>query len=94
LETLSDVRIIHRYDAENVEKDVFSQAAATIFSEPTVDDRDFTLTLPKDARVFAVEALPGQFDQRADSAAQCIQLITLKERPACGMPKCMSSLGT
>ena len=81
LETLSDVRIIHRYDAENVEKDVFSQAAATIFSEPTVDDRDFTLTLPKDARVFAVEALPGQFDQRADSAAQCIQLITLKERP-------------
>ena len=78
---LSDVRIVHRYDVENVSQEVFSRAAATIFSEPAVDVSDFTLTLPKDARVFAVEALPGQFDQRADSAAQCIQLITLKERP-------------
>ncbi len=78
---LTGLRIINRYDAEGVSGEVFQRAVEAVFSEPQLDEYDHTLTLSRDARSFAVEALPGQFDQRADSAQQCIQLMTAGERP-------------
>ena len=77
---LTDLRIINRYDAENINKDLFDYAVKTVFSEPQTDNASSDIDL-KDAVVFAVEYLPGQFDQRADSAAQCIQIISQGERP-------------
>ena len=77
---LRGVRIINRYDAENISPELFSAAEKTVFSEPQLD----TVSDSFDARggaVFAVEYLPGQFDQRADSAAQCIQILSKSERP-------------
>jgi len=81
IEGLTDLRLINRYDAEGLEEDVFIRAVATVFSEPQVDDT--MAECPTEGyTVFAVESLPGQFDQRADSASQCIQLMTQGERPA------------
>ncbi|MBE5956337.1 MAG: phosphoribosylformylglycinamidine synthase [Lachnospiraceae bacterium] len=77
---LTDLRLINRYDVEGLEEDVFERAVQTVFSEPQVDDT-YTECPEGDFTVFAVEALPGQFDQRADSASQCIQLMTQGERP-------------
>ena len=78
--TLSGVRLYNRYDVENIEKDLFDYSVNTVFSEPQLDN--VTYSLEDDGSiVFAVEYLPGQFDQRADSAAQCIQLISQKDRP-------------
>jgi len=77
---LTDVRLFNRYDAENMSRELFDYAVRTVFSEPQLDIATEELDLP-DARVFAVEYLPGQFDQRADSAAQCIQIISRGERP-------------
>ena len=77
---LEDVRIINRYDAENISEELFDAAIRTVFSEPQVDNA-YSEIFMEDARVFAVEYLPGQFDQRADSAAQCIQIISRGERP-------------
>ncbi len=77
---LTDVRIINRYDAENISEELFNYAKGTVFSEPQLDDVSEELEL-SGAVVFAVEYLPGQFDQRADSAAQCIQIISQGERP-------------
>ena len=80
IKALTDVRVINRYDAENITEELFEYAKQTVFSEPQLDlvseKPDLT-----DATVFAVEYLPGQFDQRADSAAQCIQIISTGERP-------------
>ena len=76
---LDCVRVINRYDAENLEKDLFDYAIGTVFSEPQVDNVSFDV--PQSGIVFAVEPLPGQFDQRADSAAQCIQILSQGERP-------------
>ncbi len=77
---LTGVRVINRYDVENLDKALFDKAVATIFSEPQLDivGEEFDA---KGGVVFAVEPLPGQFDQRADSAAQCIQLQSGVERP-------------
>ncbi|MDY6221667.1 MAG: phosphoribosylformylglycinamidine synthase [Candidatus Alectryocaccobium sp.] len=80
IKSLTDIRIINRYDAENINKDLFDYAVKTVFSEPQTDIASSDTDL-KDAVVFAVEYLPGQFDQRADSAAQCIQIISQGERP-------------
>ena len=80
IKSLTDIRIINRYDAENINKDLFDYAVKTVFSEPQTDIASPEADL-KDAVVFAVEYLPGQFDQRADSAAQCIQIISQGERP-------------
>ncbi|MBR3810375.1 MAG: phosphoribosylformylglycinamidine synthase [Clostridia bacterium] len=80
IKSLTDVRIVNRYDVENIEKDLFDYAVKTVFSEPQLDNVSSELCFG-DATVFAVEFLPGQFDQRADSAAQCIQIISQKERP-------------
>jgi len=79
---LVKVRIINRYDVQGISEEEYFQARNTIFSEPPVDNAyDEELELPANARVFAMEYLPGQYDQRADSAAQCLQLLTQKERP-------------
>ncbi len=77
---LEQVRLLNRYDAENISEDLFHSAVGTVFSEPQVDIATANPALDG-AYVFAVEALPGQFDQRADSAAQCIQIISQGERP-------------
>ena len=77
---LKKLRILNRYDAENIRAELFEYAKTTVFSEPQVDICSEAPDLDGD-HVFAVEFLPGQFDQRADSAAQCIQLISQEERP-------------
>ncbi len=78
---LSGVRVINRYDVENIDAELFHRAATTVFSEPQLDDISDSLSYNDNDVVFAVEPLPGQFDQRADSAAQCIQLQSRGERP-------------
>jgi len=80
IDTLENVRLFNRYDAEKITGELFDYAVKTVFSEPQLDNVSAALELPG-AYVFAVEALPGQFDQRADSAAQCIQIISQGERP-------------
>ena len=80
LERLTGVRILNRYDVENLDGELFGYAKKTVFSEPQTDIVSDGLP-ESDAAVFAVEYLPGQFDQRADSAAQCIQIISKGERP-------------
>ncbi len=80
IEALEDVRLFNRYDAQNLSEEDFEYASRYVFSEPQLDICSSEVSLPG-ATVFAVEYLPGQFDQRADSAAQCIQLITKGERP-------------
>ena len=80
IEKLEDIRIINRYDVEGISRELFDYACKTVFSEPQLDDISETLETG-DAKVFASEFLPGQFDQRADSAAQCIQLISQGEKP-------------
>jgi phosphoribosylformylglycinamidine synthase len=80
MDALSGLRILNRYDVEGIEKELFDTCRTTVFSEPQVDV--VYDALPEhDGPVFAVESLPGQFDQRADSCAQCIQLVSQKERP-------------
>ena len=81
IKSLNKVRIINRYDVENIEKELFDSAVGTVFSEPQLDIATAEFD-GEGAVVFAVEPLPGQFDQRADSAAQCIQIISQGERPA------------
>ena len=80
IKSLDKVRVVNRYDVENIEKELFDYAVGTVFSEPQLDITSKELEIG-DAKVFAVEPLPGQFDQRADSAAQCIQIISQGERP-------------
>ncbi len=80
INSVSDVRVINRYDVDNIEKELFDYAVGTVFSEPQLDITSAEVDC-KNATVFAVEFLPGQFDQRADSAAQCIQIISQGERP-------------
>ncbi len=77
---LENVRLFNRYDAENISQELFDYAVKTVFSEPQLDIATAECDL-EGAVVFAVEPLPGQFDQRADSAAQCIQIISQGERP-------------
>ena len=77
---LEKVRLFNRYDAEGLNKELFQNAIPTVFSEPQVDLASESIDV-SDATVFAVEYLPGQFDQRADSAAQCIQFLSQGERP-------------
>lgn len=82
VEGVESVRVINRYDAEEITEENFKRAIPTVFSEPPVDDTYQELPeLSDDQRIFAVEFLPGQFDQRADSAAQCIQMLCQGDRP-------------
>lgn len=79
---VSDVRQLLRYDVENITEEEFNAAVPCVFSEPPVDNIYLgEVSFPADYRVFAVAYLTGQYDQRADSAAQCVQLLTQKERP-------------
>ncbi len=76
---IKELSVINRYDVEDIEKELFSKCVNAVFSEPQIDDAFYAL--PKADYIFAVEPLPGQFDQRADSAAQCIQLFSAGNRP-------------
>ncbi len=78
---LKDVRIINRYDVEGITDEEYAKARGLIFSEPPVDTASDEETDISEGRVFAVEFLPGQFDQRAASAEECISILTEKERP-------------
>ena len=78
---LTSVRILNRYDAENITPALFDEAVRSVFSEPQLDITYAELPQKEGETVFATEYLPGQFDQRADSAAQCIQIISQGERP-------------
>ena len=80
IKSLTDVRVLNRYDVENISEKLYEEAVRTVFSEPQLDRVSETLDAAG-ATVFAVEYLPGQFDQRADSAEQCIQIISCGERP-------------
>ena len=78
--SLTGLRLLNRYDVEGISEQLFRQCVDTVFSEPPVDS--VCTELPAHpGTAFAVEYLPGQFDQRADSAAECIQLISQGERP-------------
>ncbi|MEY8459618.1 phosphoribosylformylglycinamidine synthase [Eggerthellaceae bacterium 24-137] len=79
---LTGVRLVNRYDVEGASDELFASCVPTVFSEPQSDIATFELPEANGAAVFAVEFLPGQFDQRADSASECIQLISQGERPA------------
>ena len=81
IEGLTDLRIVNRYDVENLDRELFDYAIGTVFSEPQVDIATEKLDFTEADYVFAVEFLPGQFDQRANSAAECIQIISKGERP-------------
>ena len=82
IKSVTGVRIFIRYDVENLSDTVFEQALSCVFSEPPVDDYYLeTIEIPVGNRVFSVEFLPGQFDQRADSAVQCIRFLKEDEEP-------------
>ena len=83
VEALKGLRILNRYDVEGLSREVYDKARDVVFSEPQVDvTYEETFPMPEGAwQALAVEALPGQFDQRADSCAQCIQLMAGVERP-------------
>ena len=92
---LTGLRVINRYDVEGVDEALFQRCVPIVFSEPQVDTataelpvegveldkRGFVSSAPAGTAVFAVEYLPGQFDQRADSASECVQLVSAGERP-------------
>lgn len=86
IKSLEKIRIFNRYDVEGITEELFEECIGSVFSEPQVDEV-FRCTGSREefeklgGAVFAVEALPGQYDQRADSAAQCIQIISQQERP-------------
>lgn len=80
ISSVEGVRLFNRYDAEKISRELFEKSLLTVFSEPQLDNISETLP-PVDGRIFAVEYLPGQFDQRADSAAQCIQILSCGARP-------------
>jgi phosphoribosylformylglycinamidine synthase len=81
INSLQSLRIVNRYDVENIDKELFDYCKKTVFSEPQLDNIYDDLTFESGSTVFAVEYLPGQFDQRADSCAQCIQIVSQKEKP-------------
>ena len=86
IKSVEKIRILNRYDAENITDELFNYAVRTVFSEPQLDDV-YTEISSDGAYVFATEYLPGQFDQRADSAAQCIQLISQGDKPSVASAK-------
>ena len=79
---LTGVRVLIRYDVENISDDVFEKACKTVFAEPPVDTLyKESFEMAENARIFSVEFLPGQFDQRADSAVQCVKFLNEEEEP-------------
>ena len=78
---VEEVRVLIRYDVENVSDETYQKALQTVFSEPPVDDIYEENFDAGNGKVFSVEFLPGQFDQRADSAEQCVKLLNEEEEP-------------
>jgi phosphoribosylformylglycinamidine synthase len=94
LDSIKDLRLLNRYDVEGVTPDEFERACGIVFSEPNVDNVYYENFDPGDGwKMFAMEYLPGQYDQRADSAAQCIQLLTQGERPRVASAKVICFYG-
>ncbi len=94
ISSVTDVRFFNRYDVENITPELFDYAVKTVFSEPQLDLTYTDLPDTAGAVVVATEYLPGQFDQRADSAAQCIQIISCGDRPAVRTAKVYCFYGT
>ena len=95
VKNLTGLRLLNRYDISGITDDEYAAARTTIFSEPPVDMvYDEKITIGEDEIVIAIEYLPGQYDQRADSAAQCIQIITLKKRPVISAARVFILKGT
>ena len=81
INTVTGVRVLIRYDMEHISEETYQKALMTVFSEPPVDEvyeEEFAFA---SAKVFSVEYLPGQYDQRADSAEQCVKLLNEEEQP-------------
>ena len=89
----TDLRLFIRYDVFGMDEEDFQKTIPLVFSEPPVDSVYFD-NIPVKGEIFGVELLPGQYDQRADSAAQCVQMLTLKNKPQvkCGLFYAFSSL--
>ncbi|WP_236354896.1 phosphoribosylformylglycinamidine synthase [Konateibacter massiliensis] len=82
IKTVTGVRVLIRYDIENLTEETYKKACVTVFSEPPVDDLyEESFVLGENSKVFSVEYLPGQFDQRADSAVQCVKMLNEEEEP-------------
>ena len=95
ISTLTDVRVINRYDVSGITDEEYEQAKNVVFSEPPVDTvYDEDVDLSDSCFVLNIESLPGQYDQRADSAAQCIQFLTQKERPIVKTAKVVAFFGS
>jgi phosphoribosylformylglycinamidine synthase len=90
---LEDLRIINRYDAQGLSDAEFDSAVKQVFSETNLDNVYYDLKIDDGWKYFATEYLPGQYDQRADSAAQCIQLLTAGERPKVASAKVIAVKG-
>ena len=94
IKAVEELRILNRYDVEGLTDEEFKTAAYTIFSEPNVDNVYGEDYVPGcEYKIFATEYLPGQYDQRADSAAQCVQLLTQGERPTVATAKVIAVKG-
>ena len=89
---LKKLRLINRYDVENADEELFRKLIPTVFSEPQVDE--VYDSLPEADEIFAVEYLPGQFDQRASSAAECAELVALCPRPVIRTAKVYALYGS
>ena len=81
IDSVTDVRVLNRYDVEGISPELFEKSRSTVFSEPQLDIVTESLSVKDGDTVFAVEFLPGQFNQRADSASQCVQLLSQGDRP-------------
>ena len=81
IKSVTEVRVLIRYDIENISDETYKRALGTVFSEPPVDDLYEETFDVRGGKTFSVEFLPGQFDQRADSAVQCVKLLNEEEKP-------------
>ncbi len=81
IQSVTGVRVLIRYDVEHISEETYQKALAAVFSEPAVDNVYQEEFEAGDAQVFSVEYLPGQYDQRADSAEQCVKLLNENETP-------------
>ena len=81
IQTVTGVRVLTRYDVEHISDQTYQKALRTVFSEPPVDEVYEESFDAKGGKVFSVEYLPGQYDQRADSAQQCVKLLNEEEEP-------------
>ena len=94
INTLKALRIFQRYDIEGLDDNEYAAVKNIVFSEPPVDIvYEENLPTIENAKIFAIEYLPGQYDQRADSAAQCVQLVTSKERPTIHTAQVIALIG-